>query len=420
MARLSYVQIAQVARKAGFTGNSLIMATAIGMAESSGSTTVINRIGCVGIWQIYRKMHQPTYRHWTVRWLQNPYNNAKAAWILSKHGKNWRPWEVYTKGMYRKHLPAARRAVATVGKIGTGGGISIPSTSKPTTQTKIIYTGVSAAKVLKIAASQIGYAERRGNRTKYWTDLKINQGQPWCGGFTTWCLWKAGYSLSKIKSMVGGNPYHVFSMRAYAKRHGRWKSSPRPGDLVVFSYSHVGLVEKVFGKHNIQTIEGNTSGGSRGSQNNGGMVARRRRTSSISGYIRIDYNGSYQTISTGVGTTGSLGEGPPPDIDQSGILTVNGQFNSATAIKLARYYGTIASGTPSVYWKAIEVAAGFPIKYHNGKLDYETVCFVQWCMEATINGVWNAATIKSMQNYLNKWTNKEKPDYQTMMAGAPK
>ena len=414
MARLSYVQIAQVARKAGFTGNSLIIATAVGMAESSGSATVINRLGCVGIWQIYRKMHQPTYRHWTVQWLQNPYNNAKAAWILSKQGKNWRPWVVYTKGTYRKHLPAARRAAATVAKNGTG-GVSIPATSQPTGQTKINYTGVSVAKVLSVAASQIGYKERSGNRTKYWTDLKINQGQPWCAGFTTWCLWKSGFSMSKIKSMVGSNPYHVFSMRAYAKRHGRWKSSPRPGDLVVFSFSHAGLVEKVFGKHNVQTIEGNTSGGSRGSQNNGGMVARKRRTSNISGYIRLDYNGS-----SDVGITGSLGEGPAPDIDQDGILAVNGQFNSATAIKLARYYGTIASGTPSVYWKAIEVAAGFPVKYHNGKLDYETVCFVQWCMEATINGVWNATMIKAMQNYLNKWTRNEKPDYQTMMAGAPK
>ena len=46
-------QIASYAKGAGFTGDALIVATAVAMAESSGSTTVVNRLGCVGLWQVY-------------------------------------------------------------------------------------------------------------------------------------------------------------------------------------------------------------------------------------------------------------------------------------------------------------------------------------------------------------------------------
>lgn len=50
---LSMTQIAAYAKGAGFSGNNLIIATAVAMAESSGSTTVVNRLGCVGLWQVY-------------------------------------------------------------------------------------------------------------------------------------------------------------------------------------------------------------------------------------------------------------------------------------------------------------------------------------------------------------------------------
>lgn len=51
MAYLSMTQIAGYAKSAGFTGNALIVATAVAMAESSGNTSVVNRLGCVGLFQ---------------------------------------------------------------------------------------------------------------------------------------------------------------------------------------------------------------------------------------------------------------------------------------------------------------------------------------------------------------------------------
>lgn len=71
------------------------MWAAVAMAESSGSTTVVNSIGCVGLWQINQPVHVKSHPTWTVRWLQDPVNNAKAAKVIHA-SQGWRAWEAYT------------------------------------------------------------------------------------------------------------------------------------------------------------------------------------------------------------------------------------------------------------------------------------------------------------------------------------
>ena len=93
MATLTMRQIASYAYAAGFRGNALITATAVAMAESSGRTDVVNRLGCTGLWQIYVKVHIRNNPSWTTKAMKQPYNNAKAAYKLSSGGRNWRPWE---------------------------------------------------------------------------------------------------------------------------------------------------------------------------------------------------------------------------------------------------------------------------------------------------------------------------------------
>lgn len=51
MAYLTMTQIAGYAKSAGFTGDALIVATAVAMAESSGNTSAQNSLGCVGLFQ---------------------------------------------------------------------------------------------------------------------------------------------------------------------------------------------------------------------------------------------------------------------------------------------------------------------------------------------------------------------------------
>lgn len=94
MPTLTYQQIVQVARTGGLPGDPEVWA-AIAMAESSGRTDVINSLGCVGLWQINQPAHIGSHPTWTVQWLQNPVNNAKAAAVVYRE-QGFSAWEAYT------------------------------------------------------------------------------------------------------------------------------------------------------------------------------------------------------------------------------------------------------------------------------------------------------------------------------------
>lgn len=94
MARLTLAQMAQAARAGGLPGDPNMWA-AVGMAESSGDPEIINSIGCVGIWQINQPVHIKSHPTWTVKWLQNPVNNARAAAVIY-HQQGMDAWEGYT------------------------------------------------------------------------------------------------------------------------------------------------------------------------------------------------------------------------------------------------------------------------------------------------------------------------------------
>jgi hypothetical protein len=102
--------IAGVAWVAGFGRDrpTLERAVAVALAESSGRTKIINSIGCcVGLWQINVKAH----KQYTVAQMQDPQQNANAAWTISNGGRNWTPWEAFTKGAYLVYMPAAKIGV---------------------------------------------------------------------------------------------------------------------------------------------------------------------------------------------------------------------------------------------------------------------------------------------------------------------
>ena len=87
-------------------------------------------------------------------------------------------------------------------------------------------------------------------------------------------------------------------MADYFKKEGRWGTTPQVGDLVFFKFktnsrwtNHIGIVIDVLGNE-ITTIEGNTS---INSDDNGGAVMRRKRSSNIVGYAHPQYD-SVETI----------------------------------------------------------------------------------------------------------------------------
>lgn len=144
----------------------------------------------------------------------------------------------------------------------------------------------TALAVLSRAAKEIGTRERPpgSNRTQYgkWYGT---DGVPWCDIFASW----AAHEVGALDLVFGKHAYTPSHANRF-KKAGQWGRTPRPGALVFFDFGmgrihHVGLVEKVLPDGRIQTIEGNTSAGSGGSQHNGDGVYRRvRSTKNVVGY----------------------------------------------------------------------------------------------------------------------------------------
>jgi peptidoglycan hydrolase CwlO-like protein len=106
-------QIALVAQKAGFTGENLVIAVAVAMAESGGNADAIGGMHTYGLWQILSYAHpdlidpnNPDASKW-----YDPYVNAGFAWKISSGGSNWVPWQVYTTGAYLRNMDTARAGV---------------------------------------------------------------------------------------------------------------------------------------------------------------------------------------------------------------------------------------------------------------------------------------------------------------------
>jgi hypothetical protein len=88
MPTLNRSQVEMYARSAGLP---VPLFVDIAMAESSGRTDVVNGIGCVGLWQINQREHVKDHPSWSVGWLKDPMNNARAAATLYRQFGT-RPW----------------------------------------------------------------------------------------------------------------------------------------------------------------------------------------------------------------------------------------------------------------------------------------------------------------------------------------
>lgn len=142
---------------------------------------------------------------------------------------------------------------------------------------------------IEVAKGELGVIEGpKNNQTKYGKEFGVNF-LPWCGSFVNWCAKKAGVKIpNTISTLAGASAF---------KRAKAWipadKGTPQPGDIAYFDFpedginhiSHVGIVIAVKG-NNVVTIEGNTSPSQKGSQRNGGMVAKKVRA----------YKGKYAAI----------------------------------------------------------------------------------------------------------------------------
>lgn len=159
----------------------------------------------------------------------------------------------------------------------------------------------TAQELVKISYDRIGVKENPPNSNSVdandWFYGRRVQGSayPWC--CTSICY---RFHLANADNLVK-HTASCSDMYNWFKAKGRIYSTPKVGDLVFFKFDkslsciaqHIGLVVEVLSNSKIKSIEGNTSSGNSGSQDNGGMVALRTRSASqIVGYGRPAYSDS--------------------------------------------------------------------------------------------------------------------------------
>ncbi|WP_062065248.1 peptidoglycan-binding protein [Cellvibrio sp. OA-2007] len=128
----------------------------------------------------------------------------------------------------------------------------------------------------------------------------VTDGYPWCAAFVSFCVQKLLNYSPFFPTIIPPREASVSRfLNIWAKNNNclifpasSTIFTPQKGDIVVFTFSHIGIVEGVNGRM-ITTIEGNTNdAGSR----EGSVVARKIRISSIiKSYIRLPVSISVST-----------------------------------------------------------------------------------------------------------------------------
>lgn len=113
----------------------------------------------------------------------------------------------------------------------------------------------------------------------------------WCGCFAAYATVKIGGA--KIPSVIRLGYDGYIRSDAASHQNGLVQvgfSEARAGDIVVYTYPHIEVVDHVSGS-TIHTVGGNTSPGNSGSQSNGGGVfSRVRSASEVACIARPDYS----------------------------------------------------------------------------------------------------------------------------------
>lgn len=160
-----------------------------------------------------------------------------------------------------------------------------------------------ADKAVKWAKAQIGHSESPyGSNTGPFPVSACQEftigydGVPWCGCFVSYAAIHEGGANIPSKARLAYTPY--ICEDAAAGANGLHRVSPsavKEGDLVVFDFDgggadHVGIAVGPIRNGLTDCIEGNTSSGSSGSQDNGGGVFHRQRpVSQVACVARPDY-----------------------------------------------------------------------------------------------------------------------------------
>ncbi len=173
-----------------------------------------------------------------------------------------------------------------------GSAISTPAVPKP-----IVASGNLAQKLVTLAKNEIGVEEVDGtncgprvNEYKAATWLSATQSWPWCAAFICWLFKEAmkNGTYSFARPQTAG----AWDFENWCRSQDKSVVLKKPhnndiiaGDIVIFTFSHIGLAISAPDKQGyVTTIEGNTDGA--GSREGGAVLQKKRHVSQIRSVIR--------------------------------------------------------------------------------------------------------------------------------------
>lgn len=170
--------------------------------------------------------------------------------------------------------------------------------------------GVTAARVLEVARSQLGTVESppNSNHTPYGVAYGMDR-VAWCAIFCWWTFQQAG-----VGNLIPKSAYTP-AIADWFRARRQWGTVPAVGALALFDFpgdqvnriSHIGIVEAVNRDGSVICIEGNTAPGTAGSQRDGGGVYRRTRKVGIVGYGYPAYAAPASTAPAAVKAAAKVG-----------------------------------------------------------------------------------------------------------------
>lgn len=158
-----------------------------------------------------------------------------------------------------------------------------------------------AERLVELAKKEVGVEEIGGtncgprvNEYKAATWLPPDQAWPWCAAFIDWLVMRAMEEESGRKftfarpRTAGAWDLENWSMKQDGSTWTKLNpqaSDIEPGDIVIFTFSHVGLAIDSPAKGIVATIEGNSN--AQGSREGGGVWKQTRKLSLIRSRIRF-------------------------------------------------------------------------------------------------------------------------------------
>lgn len=156
-------------------------------------------------------------------------------------------------------------------------------------------------RLVEIARKELGVEEVNGsncgprvNEYKAATNLPPDESWPWCAAFICWVVREAMKAegikeTATFKRPMTAGAWNFINWSLAQDNSTHTKKNPgddiQPGDIVVFTFSHIGLAVDSPSGGVVRTVEGNTD--ALGSREGGGVWEKRRPLTKIRARIRF-------------------------------------------------------------------------------------------------------------------------------------